>query len=77
MMTDQSQTVSRLLEPRRADGLSPGQRSLVELMQVHQFGWIENMSVRAGQPILNGAVKSGAGRVIRWRQRCGEGHPHR
>ena len=57
MMTDQSQTVSRFLEPRRADGLSPGQRSLVELMHVHQFGRIENMPVRDGGPIFNSDVK--------------------
>jgi len=56
-MTDQSQTVSRFPEPRRADGLSPGQRSLVDLMHVHQFGRIENMRVRAGEPILNSDLK--------------------
>jgi hypothetical protein len=50
MMTDQSQTAS---SPLIAQDLSPGQRSLVELMHEHQFGRIENMSVRDGQPILD------------------------
>jgi hypothetical protein len=37
----------------RTPDLSPGQRSLVDLMQVHQFGRIENMQVRDGLPVLN------------------------
>jgi hypothetical protein len=40
-----------------AQDLSPAQRSLVELIHVHQFGRIENMPVRAGKPILNSDVK--------------------
>ena len=37
--------------------MSPRQRCLVELMQEHQFGRIENIPVRAGAPILNIDVK--------------------
>ena len=37
--------------------LSPAQRSLVELMHEHQFGRIENMSIRAGQPVLDQDLK--------------------
>jgi hypothetical protein len=37
--------------------LSPEQRSLVDLMHVHQFGRIENMRVLAGQPILDHDVR--------------------
>jgi hypothetical protein len=33
--------------------LSPEQSSLLEIMRVHQFGRIENMSIRAGQPVLD------------------------
>jgi hypothetical protein len=35
--------------------LSPAQRSLVDLMHVHQFGRIENMP-RNGQPILDSTM---------------------
>src|ERR1700722_16005118 len=42
---------------RRSGDLSPQQRSLVDLMHLHQFGRIENMPVRAGEPILNSDVK--------------------
>jgi hypothetical protein len=55
MMTDQSQTPG-FQAPVMAQDLSPAQRSLVELMHVHQFGRIENMSVRDGQPILDSTV---------------------
>jgi hypothetical protein len=54
MMTDQSPTAS---SPLIAQALSPAQRSLVELMHVQQFGRIENMPVRAGEPILSSDVK--------------------
>ena len=37
-----------------AQDLSPAQRWLVYLMHLHQFGRIENMLVRGGEPILNG-----------------------
>ena len=43
--------------PRMVEGLSPSQRSLMEMMRTHQFGRIEYMAVRAGQPILDSAVK--------------------
>jgi hypothetical protein len=56
-MIDQSQTAGRSRAPLRTQDLSPGQRSLVDLMQVHQFGGIENMQVRAGLPVLNQATK--------------------
>jgi hypothetical protein len=38
--------------PLRTQDLSPQQRSLVDLMREHQFGRIENMSVREGQPVI-------------------------
>src|SRR5579864_8270547 len=57
LMTDQSQTTPRFRPPLRVQDLSPGQRSLVELMHVHQFGRIENMPVRAGEPVFNSDVK--------------------
>src|SRR5260370_38449678 len=56
MMTDRSQTVSGLAL-RRVQDLSPLQRSLAELMHEHQFGRIENMSVRDGQPTVDSTVK--------------------
>ena len=40
-----------------AQDLSPAQRWLVDLMHLHQFGRIENMAVRGGEPILNNDVK--------------------
>src|SRR5713101_6721997 len=54
MMTDQSQTASSALI---AQDISPAQRYLVDLMHVHQFGRIENMPLRASEPILNSDVK--------------------
>jgi hypothetical protein len=57
MMTDESQTVSGFQSPRRAQDLSPEQRSLVELMHAYQFGRIENMPIRGGQPILDSNLK--------------------
>ena len=39
--------------PLRTRDLTVQQRSLLEIMREHQFGRIENMSVRAGQPILD------------------------
>ena len=52
-----SQTYSGF--PRRVtvEGLSTQQRSLLELMQRHQFGRIEKMTVRGGQPILDHQVR--------------------
>jgi hypothetical protein len=57
MMTDQSQTSTKFRAPLRSQDLSPGQRSLVDLMHMHQFGRLEDMPVRAGRPILNSEVK--------------------
>src|SRR6266852_2197263 len=37
--------------------LSAQQRSLVEMMREHQFGRIENISIRAGQPVLDSNVR--------------------
>jgi hypothetical protein len=48
---------SSLQAPLLAQDLSPAQRSLVALMHVHQFGRIENLPVRAGEPSLNSDVK--------------------
>jgi hypothetical protein len=42
----------------------------VELMHVHQFGRIENMSVRAGEPVLDSDVK-----VVRVVRLGGESDP--
>jgi hypothetical protein len=42
---------------RRSSELSPQQRSLLEIMHEHQFGRIENMSIRAGQPVLDQDLK--------------------
>jgi|SRR5580704_7460657 hypothetical protein len=50
-MTDKLRTPVR--PPLKTQDLSMQQRSLVELMRKHQFGRIENMSVRAGQPIID------------------------
>jgi hypothetical protein len=57
IMTDQSQTATSFRAPLRTQDLSPGQRSLVELMRVHQFGRVENMSIRAGQPVIDQNLK--------------------
>lgn len=46
-----------LRPPIRTQDLSPQQRSLVDLMREHQFGRVENMSVRKGQPILDRDAK--------------------
>ena len=42
---------------RRSSDLGPQQRSLLEIMREHQFGRVENMLVRAGQPILDRDLK--------------------
>ena len=57
MITDQSQTAARSRAPLRPQDPSVGQRSLVELMHEHQFGRIENMSVRAGEPVITSDIK--------------------
>jgi hypothetical protein len=49
---------ARPLQPSlRTRDLSPEQRSLLEIMRVHQFGRIENMSIRAGQPVIDQDLK--------------------
>ena len=60
-MTDRSRPPLR--PPLRTQDLSPKQRTLVDLMSEHQFGRIENIAVRAGEPILGRSVK--VVRVIR------------
>jgi hypothetical protein len=57
MMADQLQTATKFHVPLRAQNLSSGQRSLVDLMREHQFGRIENMQVRGGLPVLNQEMK--------------------
>jgi hypothetical protein len=42
---------------RRSGELSDPQRSLLEIMREHHFGRIENMSIRAGQPVLDQDLK--------------------
>jgi len=46
-----------LRPPVKARDLSPQQRSLVEVMREQQFGRVENLPVRRGQPILDHDVK--------------------
>ena len=50
-MTDKSRTPLR--PPLRTRDLTGHQRSLVDLMREHQFGRIENLTIRVGQPILD------------------------
>lgn len=57
-----------LRPPLRTRDLSAQQRSLVDLMREHQFGRIENMSVREGQPVLDRDL-----RVVRTTRLGGEG----
>jgi hypothetical protein len=47
----------KLTSMRRSGELSAQQRSLLEIMREHQFGRVENMPVRAGQPILGRELK--------------------
>jgi hypothetical protein len=68
MITDRSEMASRLQAPLTTQDLSPGQPSLVKLMREHQFGRIENMKVRSGQPILDQNAK-----VIRIARLAGQG----
>ena len=42
---------------RRSSELSPQQRSLLEIMRENQFGRVENMSIRAGQPVVDRDLK--------------------
>jgi hypothetical protein len=42
---------------RRSGELSAQQRSLLEIMRALQFGRVENMSIRAGQPVLDQDLK--------------------
>jgi hypothetical protein len=69
MTTNQSQTASTLQGPLVAQHLSPARRSLVDLMHLHQFGRIENMPIRDGQPILDSTVN-----VVRVARLTGNGH---
>ena len=55
MMRYRSEEAS-LRAPLMAQDLSPGQRTLVELMHEHQFGRIENVPIRQGQPILDSSL---------------------
>ena len=42
---------------RRSGDLSAQQRSLLDMMRMHQFGRVENMRVLSGQPILDHDVR--------------------
>jgi hypothetical protein len=53
MTTDQSQTARATV---RIQDLNLRQHSLVELMRENQFGRIEHMPIRGGQPILDSTV---------------------
>jgi hypothetical protein len=55
-MMDQLQTDPRLRVPLRTQDLNSRQHSPVELMRENQFGRIENMPIRDGQPILDSTV---------------------
>ena len=46
-----------LQPPVRTRDLSPEQCSLLEIMRLHQFGRIENMTVRNGKLIFDGHLK--------------------
>lgn len=54
-MPDKSSIVVRT--PPTVRSLSAQQRSLVAVMHEHQFGRIENMSIRGGQPVLDGNMR--------------------
>jgi hypothetical protein len=54
-MADKSRPPLR--PPLSIRNLSAQQRWLVDLMREHQFGRIENISIREGQPILDRDVK--------------------
>src|SRR5258708_25705431 len=56
-MTDKSRTAHLTSPVKTTRSLSAQQRPLVELMRDHQFGRIENMSIRAGQPVLDDNVR--------------------
>jgi len=55
---------------RTTRDLTAAQRLLVQLMSDHQFGRVENMSVREGQPILDHDVK-----VVRVSRLSGDAGP--
>ena len=42
---------------RRSGELSAPQISLLQIMREHQFGRIENMSIRAGEPVMDQDLK--------------------
>jgi hypothetical protein len=42
---------------RTTRDLTAAENSLLQIMRQHQFGRVENVPVRAGQPILNSEVK--------------------
>ena len=56
-MTDESRIAHHACPVKTTRSLSAQQRPLVELMREHQFGRIENMSIRGGQPILDANVR--------------------
>ena len=66
-MTEKSRPPLR--PPLRTQDLSAHQRALVDLMREHQFGRIENISIRAGQPILDREAR--VVRVARLGGECG------
>ena len=54
-MTDKSPRA--LQTPLRTEDLTPQQCSLLEIMHVHQFGRIENITVRDGELVFEGHIK--------------------
>ena len=59
-----------MTEPKSKSSLLPSQRQLLELMQKVNFGRIEDLQVRAGEPVFNPAP-----RIIRKLKIGGENGP--
>jgi len=57
--------------PRTTENLTPAQRSLVQLMRDRQFGRIENLPVKSGQPVLRDALLVQVQRLDGGRPRAG------
>jgi hypothetical protein len=69
MVSERTNFTSRESRPRLQStrDLSSAERTLLAIMTKHQFGRIENILVRAGQPVLDHGVK-----VVRVTRLAGE-----
>ena len=47
----------RLIQPTTKSSLSPAQRRLVELLQLHSFCRIERLQVRGGEPLFTSSLR--------------------